>query len=88
MDFEWDPAKESANVKKHGLDFSTASQVFLDPHILEIDDDTAPDEFRFDAIGMVDGRLLFVTCTIRGEAIRIISARGAVGHEKRRYHEV
>jgi uncharacterized DUF497 family protein len=45
------------------------------------------DERRFNAIGMVNGRVLFVTYTIRGAVIRIISARGAEPHEKRKYHE-
>jgi uncharacterized DUF497 family protein len=36
---------------------------------------------------MVDGRLLFVAYTIRNDTIRIISARGAEPHEKRKYHE-
>jgi uncharacterized DUF497 family protein len=36
---------------------------------------------------MVDDRLLFVAFTLRGETIRIISARGAEPHEKRKYHE-
>jgi hypothetical protein len=43
---------------------------------------------RFSAIGMVDGRVLFVNYTIRGDVIRIISARGAEPHEKRKYHEI
>jgi len=38
-------------------------------------------------IGMVDNRLLYVAYTMRGEAIRIISARGAELHERRQYHE-
>jgi hypothetical protein len=46
------------------------------------------DEERFNVIGLVDGRMLFVTYTLRGETIRIISARGAQAHEKRRYHEI
>jgi uncharacterized DUF497 family protein len=29
MDFEWDAAKERANVKKHRVDFRTAAKVFL-----------------------------------------------------------
>ena len=37
---------------------------------------------------LVAGRMLFVTYTMRGDVIRIISARGAEPHEKRRYHEV
>ena len=77
MDFEWDAAKEHANLKKHGLNFRTAAKVFLDPHVIEFDDRDAEDELRFNAIGLVDGRMLFVTYTMRGAIVRIISARGA-----------
>lgn len=88
MDFEWDRAKELANRKKHGVDFRTPAKVFLDPHAIEFDDLGATDELRFNAIGLVDGRMLFVTYTMRGTVVRIISARGAEPHEKRKYHEV
>jgi hypothetical protein len=88
MDFEWDSAKELANRTKHGIDFQTAARVFLDPYLIEFDDRDAEGELRFSAIGMVDGRVLFVNYTIRGDVIRIISARGAEPHEKRKYHEI
>jgi uncharacterized DUF497 family protein len=88
MDFEWDSAKALANRKKHGVDFRTAAKVFLDPHVIEFDDLDANDELRFNAIGLVEGRMLLVTYTIRGNVVRIISARGAEPHEKRKYHEV
>jgi uncharacterized DUF497 family protein len=88
MDFEWDVAKEQANRKKHRIGFRTAAKVFLDPHVIEFDDRDAEDELRFNAIGMVDGRMLFVTYTMRGSIVRIISARGAERHEKRKYHEL
>lgn len=88
MDIEWDGAKELANRKKHGLGFRTAAKVFLDPYLIEFGDLDATGELRFNAIGLVDGRMLFVTYTIRGDAIRIISARGAEPHEKRKYHEI
>jgi len=88
MDFEWDSAKELANRKKHGVDFRTAAKVFLDPHVIEFDDPDASDELRFNAIGLVDGRMLFVTYTMRATVVRIISARGAEPHEKRQYHEI
>jgi len=55
---------------------------------IELEDVGAIDEERFNVIGLVDGRMLFVTYTLRGDAIRIISARGAQAHEKRRYHEI
>jgi hypothetical protein len=74
MDFEWDSAKEQANRKKHGVDFRTATRVFLDPYVIEFDDLNARGELRFNAIGLVDGRMLFVTYTMRDDVVRIISA--------------
>jgi uncharacterized DUF497 family protein len=88
MDFEWDSAKERANRKKHGVDFRTAAKVFLDPYVIEFDDRDATGEPRFSAIGLVDGRMLFVVYTMRDDVVRIISARGAEPHEKRKYHEI
>jgi uncharacterized DUF497 family protein len=84
----WHGAKEQANRKKHGVDFRTAAKVFLDPYVIEFDDLDDGGELRFNAIGLVDGRMLFVTYTMRGEVVRIISARGAEPHEKRKYHEI
>ena len=88
MDFEWDNTKDEANRRKHGIDFRTAARVFLDPFIVEFDDRDAANEMRFNAIGLVDGRMLLVTYTMRGDVVRIISARGAEPHEKRKYHEL
>ena len=88
MDFEWDSAKEVANRRKHGVDFKTAAKVFLDPYVIEFDDRDATGELRFNSIGLVDGRVLFVTYTMRGDVVRIMSARGAEPHEKRKYHEI
>jgi uncharacterized protein len=88
MDFEWDSVKEEANRRKHGVDFQTAAKVFLDPYLMEFDDVDAAGELHFNAIGLVDSRMLFVTYTMRGDIVRIISARGAEPHEKRRYHEI
>ena len=88
MDFEWDTAKELANRKKHGIDFRTAAKVFLDPYVIEFDDTGASGELRTNAIGLVDSRMIFVTYTMRDDVVRIISARGAEPHEKRKYHEI
>ena len=38
-DFEWDPAKAKANLRKHGVDFDRAAQVFRDPLALTIPDE-------------------------------------------------
>ena len=87
MDFEWDATKEQASRRKHGIDFGTAARVFLDPHVIEFDDLGTTGELRFNAIDLVDGRMLFVTYALRGEVVRIVSARGAEPREKRKYHE-
>ncbi len=59
-----------------------------DPFSIEWFDDREPyGEDRFAIIGMVEGRLLYVAYTMRGDVIRIISARGAEPYERRRYHE-
>ena len=65
MDFEWDSAKEQSNRKKHGVDFRTAAKVFLDLYAIEFEDREAAGELRFNVVGMVEGRLLFVSYTMR-----------------------
>jgi uncharacterized DUF497 family protein len=72
MEFEWDNAKEQANRKKHVVDFRTAAKVFLDAYVIEFDDLDAVGELRFSAIGMVEGRMFFVTYSMRGSVVRII----------------
>jgi len=87
-DFEWDDAKAAINHRDHKITFEQAREVFTDPFIVEwIDDGQDENEPRFSALGMVDNRLLFVAYTMRGQAIRIISARRAEPFERRRYHE-
>jgi uncharacterized DUF497 family protein len=56
--------------------------------VVEFDDVGAAGELRFNAIGLVDGRMPFVTYTMRDDVVRIISARGAEPHEKREHHEI
>jgi uncharacterized DUF497 family protein len=68
--------------------FQAAAKVFLDPYVIEFEDFDAAGEPRFSAIGLVEGRMLFGTYTMRGDVVRIISARGAEPHEKRKYHEI
>jgi uncharacterized DUF497 family protein len=87
--FEWDPRKDSANRRKHGVGFAEASTVFDDPLSTTIPDpDHADDEERFVIVGMSSERsLLAVVHTIRGERIRLISARSATKHERRDYEE-
>lgn len=85
--FEWDDAKAASNWRDHGVTFEMAREVFKDPFALEwIDDSHGAQELRYSIIGLAESRLLFVAYTMRGEAIRIISARKAEPYERRRYH--
>ena len=88
MEFDWDPKKAASNIVKHKIAFETAVKVFDDPFKHETDYQDNDDVIRFNVTGEVDGRLLVVTCTTRGQTCRIISARLAVRHERRRYHEL
>lgn len=88
LEFEWDPSKASANEAKHGVSFDAACGVFRDPLALEWRDEREDyGEERFIVVGMTEGRLLFVVHTLRGDRIRIISARAAEPIERRWYHE-
>lgn len=87
-DFEWDDAKALANLAKHKVSFEMARDAFADLFAIEYEDDRADyGEDRFILLGMVDGRLLAVVYTLRGDRVRIISAREAEPHERRHYHE-
>lgn len=69
-----------------GID-PAAHEVFKDIFAIEWKDDTHGDtEERIVTVGMVENHLLFVSYTLRGDRIRIISARLAEPYERRRYH--
>ncbi|SCW42896.1 hypothetical protein SAMN02910456_01063 [Ruminococcaceae bacterium YRB3002] len=88
--FEWDSVKERINIQKHGIDFRTASNVFLDPIRIErFDWEHSQGEDRYITVGMVEKNLLVlnVVYTDRENTIRIISARKANKEEVRQYNE-
>jgi len=87
MPFEWDETKNASNVDKHGVAFSLAQTVFLDPNALTVfDPDHSEAEDRFLTIGFSDdGRLLVVSHTDRNDTTRIISARPATKRESKGY---
>ena len=87
-DFEWDDAKAALNWQNHGVTFEMARDAFRDAFAVEwLDDAQDAAEPRFAMLGMVENRLLFVAYTMREDRIRIISARKAEPHERRRYHD-
>jgi uncharacterized DUF497 family protein len=47
VEFEWNPAKASSNVEKHGIDFDTATEIFEDPDLFVIVDSRVYGERRY-----------------------------------------
>jgi uncharacterized DUF497 family protein len=87
MEFEWDPRKAAENFRKHSVLFNEAAEAFFDENAIEFFDEHAEDEVRFQLVGISSIRLLFVGYTVRGEVIRIITARKANARQVRYYNE-
>ncbi len=89
MRFEWDPEKARRSLKKHGVSFDEAVTAFYDPLSATFDDpDHSDEEQRYVTIGFSSqGRLLVVGHTERGEIVRIISARRATAHERKKHEK-
>ena len=89
MQFEWNPLKATANLKKHGVSFEEAKTVF-DNTLAVIFDDEAHSigEQREIIIGHSrQNRLLLVAFTERFGNVRIISARLATRQEREDYEQ-
>lgn len=91
LGFEWDPKKNTANRRKHGVSFEEATTVFSDENALLIDDPGhSDDEERFVLLGMSATVRALVVCHCYREGedtIRIISARKATRKERSAYAE-
>jgi len=85
---EFDPKKDAANVRKHGVSLSEGDGVLNDPLALTVEDGLAEGEQRFVTIGMnAFGSLMVVVHSYRGSGSRIISVRKADPKERRNYEK-
>jgi hypothetical protein len=90
LQFEWDPAKAAANVRKHRVAFAEAMTAFADPLGGVLDDFAhSIGESRFVLLARSSrGRLLAVMFTEREpDRVRLFSARPATRPERRIYEE-
>ena len=88
MSVEFDPKKDAANIKKHGVSLSEGDGVLNDPLALTVEDDIAEGERRFVTIGMnTFGSMMVVVHTPRSGESRIISVRKADPRERRNYEK-
>jgi uncharacterized protein len=88
VDYEWDPAKSRVNLSKHGVHLADAAGALQDELALTIRDPDGDEEERWVTLGLDSvGRFLVVVWTLRGNTVRIISARKATARERRLYEK-
>lgn len=87
MDFSWDERKAASNLKKHGVSFGEAATVFADPLALAIEDLAQSERTLLLGMSSRQRLLIVVHLELDESTIRIISARRATSHERRRYEE-
>jgi uncharacterized protein len=83
MQFEWDAQKAQKVWEKHGIKFTDAAMVFTVKRIEERTNFAS--EPRWITVGEVDGRLMAIVYTMRGEVIGLITARRVRKNEERQY---
>ena len=85
--FEWDETKNKINQVKHGVSFQQAKKAFFDPQrIIAEDAEHSVAEQRYFCMGEVEGGIVTVRFTYRGDIIRIIGA-GYWRKGKKRYEK-
>ena len=72
------------NLEKHGIDFTQARALWLDPKSVEIPA-RAGGEPRFAVIGQIEGKHWTAFITYRGDRVRLISVRRSRPSEVARY---
>lgn len=94
-EFDWDPNKERANIRKHGLSFRRAATIFHDPNQLSLfDEGHSQREDRWITLGIDSTGILRVVVHTFEQIeenlwrIRIISARKATSAEEKQYSEM
>lgn len=86
--FEWDQAKNRANILKHGFDFQDAGEVFEAPMLARPDTRRDYGEDRWQGIGFLRGRVVVVVFTEKDpHSIRIISLRKATRYEREAFEK-
>lgn len=87
MKIVWDEAKRGANLRKHGLDFADAEQVFTGITYTIEDRRFDYGERRFITLGLLRDTVIVMAHTEARRTIRIISMRKATGNEEVLYFE-
>lgn len=87
-EYVWDKDKAQINIRKHGITFEEAAEVFFDPFYQTGDASVDDSEQRDFIVGYTFyHHLLLVVYTERSLQTRIISARPATRAERKAYEE-
>jgi uncharacterized DUF497 family protein len=84
---EWDPQKAASNKRKHGISFLEAITCFADPLGLLLEDEAHRERLVLIGVSEKSRVLYTVFAELADDVIRIITARKATTHERRRYEE-
>ncbi|MCD6293175.1 MAG: BrnT family toxin [Deltaproteobacteria bacterium] len=87
--FQWDRGNQHKSSDKHNVSQLEAEQIFSNQPLMLLEDKShSQNEIRFHALGRTnDQRKLHITFTIRGDQIRIISARPMHKKERQNYEK-
>ena len=87
MEFHWDTNKNLNYIKKHGIDFVDAIEMFQHPLLTCIDNREDYGEERWVGIGILKGIIAVIVFTEddRKNLIRIISVRKATINESEKF---
>ncbi len=86
MRYTFDPAKRDLALRHRDLDFARAGEVFAGRTATVVDERFDYGETRFITAGRLDGRLVVMVWTQRGETRHIISMRHCHAKEEEIWH--
>lgn len=87
MSVSYDPVKDRANIRKHGVSLDRMSDFDFETALIDLDDRFDYGEDRMIALGFIEDTLFVAVIVDTAEGVRAISLRPAEARERRRYAE-
>ncbi len=85
MEFEWHETKRQKVLRERQIDFVDIARAIFDGRPIFSESSPRGAEERFISIALLEQRMFAVVWTMRGDVVRIISARRARNEEVRKY---
>jgi len=85
MEYDYDPAKDAVNRRKHGISLGEAERLDWDTAFVEIDERFDYGEWRMVGLGFIGADIFHVAYVENEGVTRVISLRPAEKHEIKRY---